>query len=79
MVIEVKVPKEIDLKIKSDKDLEGIIKRKIEMEIFKEIKGDIFLSMLFDKLLEESELTGGDVDEIDHKVKKGIMENLGWK
>ena len=79
MAIEVKLPKEIELKMKSDKDLEGIVKRKIEQEIFREIKGDIYLSMLFDKLLEESELTEEDVDEIDHKVKKGIMENLGWR
>lgn len=35
--------------------------------------------MLFDELLENSELTEEDVDEIDHKVKKGIMERLGWK
>lgn len=45
----------------------------------REIKEDAFLSMLFDSLLEESELTDEDVDEIDHKVKKGIMESLEWK
>jgi len=79
MVLEIKLPKEIELKIRSDKDLEGIIRRRIERGIFKEIKEDMFLSMLFDKLLEGSELTDGDVDEIDHRVKEGIMENLGWR
>ncbi|RZN39226.1 MAG: hypothetical protein EFT35_03950 [Methanophagales archaeon ANME-1-THS] len=79
MAIEVKLPKEIELKIKSDKELEGIVKRKIEKQIFREIKEDIFLSMLFDKVLEASEVTEKEVDEIDHEVKKGIMENLGWR
>lgn len=79
MAITIELPKEIGLKIKSDKYLEGIVKKKIEKEIFKEIKEDIYLSMLFDTLLEESELTEGDVDEVDHRVKKGIMETLGWR
>ncbi len=79
MGMEVKLPKEIELKIKKDKILEGIIKRRIEREMSREIKEDAFLSMLFDSLLEESELTDEDVDEIDHKTKKGIMENLEWK
>ncbi len=78
MAIEIRLPKEVELKIKSDKDLEGIVKTKIEQEISKEIKKDVFLSMLFDKLLDESELTEGDVDEIGHAVKKDIAETLGW-
>jgi len=78
-MIEVRLPKEIELKIRRDKELERIIKIKLEMEVSREIKEDIFLSMLFDELLENSELTEEDVDEIDHKVKKGIMERLGWK
>ncbi len=45
-----------------------IIGRKLEHELEKR--------MIFDKLLEESELTEEDVDIIDHKVKKGIMELL---
>ncbi len=45
----------------------------------REIKEDAFLSMLFDSLLEESELTDEDTDEIDYKVKKGIVESLGMK
>jgi hypothetical protein len=59
-------------------DIRDLMKR-IEKDVSEEIKGDIFLSMLFDKILEESKLTQSDVDEIDHKVKKGIMENLEWK
>jgi len=78
MAIEIRLPKEVELKIKSDKDLEGIVKTKIEQEISKEIKKDVFLSMLFDKLLDGSELTEGDVDKIGHTVKKDITEIMGW-
>ena len=78
MAIEIRLPKEVELKIKGDKELEGIVKTKIEQEISKEIKKDVFLSMLYDKLLDESELTEKDVNEIDHIVKKDIMETLGW-
>lgn len=49
------------------------------MKISNKIKQDLFLAMTFDKLLESSKLTEKDVEEIDHKVKKGIAEKLGWK
>jgi len=78
MAIEIRLPKEVELRIKGDKDLEGIVKTKIEQEISKEIKKDVFLSMLYDKLLDESELTEEDVNEIGHIVKKDITETLGW-
>ena len=51
----------------------------MEREISGKIKHDLFLLMMFDKLLEESDLTEKDIDEIDHKVKRGIMESTGWK
>lgn len=79
MAIEVELPKEIDLTIKTSKELENLIRRRIEHEISKEIKDDIFLSMLFDDLLKDSELTDEDVDRIDHAVKKRIMKKLRWK
>lgn len=79
MVMEVKLPKEIELKIKKDKNLEGIIKRKIEKEMSRKVKEDAFFSMLFDSLLEDSKLTDEDIDEVDHKIKEGIMESLEWK
>jgi len=41
--------------------------------------GNSLLMMMFDKLLEDSDLTEEDIDEIDHKVKRGIMESTGWK
>jgi hypothetical protein len=77
--MKIKLPKEIELKVKRDKELQHIIKRRIEREISREIKEDTFLSLLFDSLLSESELTKEDISEIDHKVKKGITERLGWK
>ena len=79
MPIEIKLPEEIELKVKTDKEIEKILMKRIEKDVSEEIKGDIFRSMLFDKILEESKLTQNDVDEIDHKIKKGITENLEWK
>ena len=79
MPIEIKLPEEIELKVKTDKEIKKILMKRIEKDISEEIKGDIFLSMLFDEILEESKLTQNDVAKIDHKVKKGIMENLEWK
>ncbi len=78
-MLKLKIPKEIDLKLKKEKDLEKIIKIRIEREISGKIKHDLFLLMMFDKLLEDSDLTEKDIDEIDHKVKRGIMESTGWK
>lgn len=78
-MLEIKLPKEIELKLKKEKDLERIVKRRMEMEISQRIKQDLFLAMVFDKLLEESDLREKDVEEIDHKVKRGIMESTGWK
>ena len=77
--MKIKLPKEIELKIKADKELQHIIRRRIEREISREIKEDTFLSLLFDSLLSESKLTKEDISEIDDKVKKGITEKLGWK
>ncbi len=79
MVIDVKLPKEIELTIKKDKFLRDVIRRKIEHEISKEIKEGLFLSMLFDDLLRESKLTEEDVERLDRKIKEGIMERLKWK
>jgi len=58
---------------------EKIIKIRMEREISSKIKQDIFLLTMFHKLLEESELTEKEIDEIDHQVKRGIMESTGWK
>ena len=78
-MLKLKIPKEIDIKLKKEKDLEKIIKIRMEREISGKIKDDLFLLMMFDKLLEDSDLTEKDIDEIDHKVKRGIMESTGWK
>ena len=79
MPIEIKLPEEIELKVKTDKEIAKILMKRIEKDVSEEIKGDTFISMLFDKILEESKLTQSDVDEIDHKVKKGIIDNPEWK
>jgi hypothetical protein len=78
-MLKLRVPKEIDLKLRKEKDIGKILKIRMEREISGKIKHDLFLLMMFDKLLEESVLTEKDIDDIDHKVKRGIMESTGWK
>jgi len=38
-----------------------------------------FLSMVWDDLFKDSELNEKDIDEIDHRIKRGIAEKLGWR
>lgn len=79
MPIEIDLPEDILLKIKTDREMEKLIRKRIERDISEDIKEDVFLSMLFDSALERSELTQKDIDEIDRRIKKGISEGLGWK
>jgi hypothetical protein len=79
MSIEVDIPKELELKIKSSKELDVLVRRRIERQISKDIKNDVFISMICDDFLKESELDEIDVDEIDHKIKRGIAEKLRWR
>ena len=79
MSIEVDIPKELELKIKACKELDVLVRRRIERQISKDIKNDVFISMICDDLLKESELDKRDVDEIDHKIKRGIAEKLRWR
>ncbi len=77
MVVEVKLPKEIEIRLRKDKTLQNIITKRLEREIAREIKDDLFLVMLFDDLLRGSELTDEDVKNLDCKIKEGIMERPG--
>ncbi|WP_456478241.1 hypothetical protein [Geoglobus ahangari] len=79
MGLEVELPKEIEVSVKRDRILELLVKRKIEHEIVKEIKEELFLAMLFDELLVDSELTDEDVERMEREIKEGIMERLKWK
>jgi hypothetical protein len=79
MSIEVDLPKELELKIKASKELDALVRRRIERQISTDIKNDIFLSMVWDDLLKDSELDEKDIDEIDHRIKRGIAEKLGWR
>lgn len=79
MSIEVDIPKELELKIKASKELDVLVKRRIEHQISTDVKNDVFISMICDDLLKESELDEEDVDEIDHKIKRGIVEKLQWR
>ena len=55
------------------------MRKRIEREILEYIKNDIFISKIFDTLLERSDLSEDDVNELDHKMKREIMEKLGWR
>ncbi len=79
MTVEIKLPKEIEIRLRKDKNLRHIIVKRLEREIVKGIKDDLFFVMLFDDLLRESELTEEDVKNLDRKIKEGIVERLGWK
>ena len=79
MAIEVELPREIELSIKANKDLDALVRKRIERDILEDIKNDIFVSKIFDTLLERSDLSEDDVNELDHKMKREIMEKLGWR
>jgi hypothetical protein len=79
MSIEVELPQEIELTIKAKRELDALVRKRIERDILGDIKNDIFLSQIFDDLLKDSSLTELDVNEIDHKMKREMMEKLGWR
>jgi hypothetical protein len=76
MAIEVELPKEIELKIRANRDLDLLVRRRLEHKIQKDLKNDLFLLMTFEDLLKNSELTEGDVKDLDHRIKKEIKEKL---
>ncbi len=79
MSIEVDIPKELEIKIKASRELDALVRRRIERQISTDIKNDVFISMICDDLLKDSELNEKDIDEIDHKIKRGIAEKLRWR
>ena len=79
MAIEVELPREIELSIRANKDLDALVRKRIERDILEDIKNDLFISRIFDVLLKKSDLSEDDVNELDHKMKREIMEKLGWR
>jgi len=79
MSIEVELPQEIELTIKANRELGPLVRKRIERNIINDIKNDIFLSRIFNDLLKDSELIESDVNKIDHKMKRDMMEKLGWR
>jgi len=79
MAIEVELPREIELSMMANKELDVLVRRRIARDILETIKDDIFLSKIFDTLLKKSNLSEDDVYELDHKMKREIMEKLGWR
>jgi len=79
MAIEIELPKEIELKIRSNSDLSLLVRRRLEHQIQKDLKDDLFLLMTFDDLLKDSKLTEDDVSDLDHRMKREMRELHGWK
>jgi hypothetical protein len=79
MSIEVELPREIELSIRANKDLDALVRKRIERDILEDIKNDLFISRIFDVLLKKSDLSEEDVNELDHRMKREIMEKLGWR
>lgn len=79
MTIEVELPREIELSIKASKELETLVRKRIERDIAESIKNDIFICGVFNSLLKKSDITLEDVNELDHKMKREMMEKLGWR
>jgi hypothetical protein len=77
MAIEVELPREIELSMKASKELDVLVRKRIERDIIETIKNDIFISKIFDSLLKRSDLSVEDVNELDHKMKRGMMEKMG--
>lgn len=76
-MLEIRVPKELELLMKKDETIRNLIKKRIiEERMTKELIDELFAVMLFDDLLKENKLSQEDVEEIDKIVKKGIMEKL---
>ena len=78
MLIEVAIPREIELKIRANRDLDLLVRRRLEHQIQKDLKNDLFLLMTFDDLLKNSELSEDDVNDLDRRMKREMMEKLGW-
>lgn len=66
----------MEFEIKAKRELDALVKRSIEHHISTDIKNDVFISMVCDDLLMNSELNEIDIDQIDHKIKRGIAEKL---
>jgi hypothetical protein len=74
MAIEVELPKEIELKIRANKELDLQVRRRLEHHTQKDIKNDLFLTITFDDLLKNSELAEDDIKDLDQMMKKEIRE-----
>ncbi len=79
MTIEVELPREIELSMKASKELEMLVRKRIERDIAESIKNDMFICGVLNSLLKKSDITLEDVDELDHKMKREMMEKLGWR
>jgi hypothetical protein len=79
MTIEVELPREIELLIKASRELETLVRKRIERDIAESIKNDLFIRGSLNSLLKRSDLTLEDANELDHMMKREMMKILGWR
>jgi hypothetical protein len=79
MTIEIELPTEIEATIRANEHLDLLMRKRLEHQIQKEIKNDIFPLMAFNDLLKDSEITEEDVNDLGHRMKRELMEKLGWR
>ncbi|MDD2755183.1 MAG: hypothetical protein PHS80_06595 [Methanothrix sp.] len=79
MTIEVELPLEIELLMKASRELETLVRKRIELDIAESIKNDIFICGVLNTLLKRSDLTLEDANELDHMMKREMMKRLGWR
>lgn len=50
-----------------------------EIDMLDDINDIMLISKIFDTLLRRSDLSEDDANELDHKMKREIMEKLEWR
>ncbi len=76
MTLEVELPREIELLMKASRELETLVRKRIERDIAESIKNDLFIRGILNTLLKKSDLTPEDINELDHKMEREMMEKL---
>jgi hypothetical protein len=55
------------------------VQKGTEIDMLDDINDIMLISKIFDTLLRRSDLSEDDANELDHKMKREIMEKLEWR
>ena len=55
------------------------MREEAEIDMLDDTNDIMLISKIFDTLLRRSDLSDDDANELDHKMKREIMEKLGWR